>query len=245
MELQLKEEGKIRCFGISFHDTADVLEQVLTAYPQIEVVQIQLNYVDFDDPAVQGRKCYEVCRKFGKPVAVMEPVKGGNLANLPEDARAVLDALYGGSPASYVMQFVAGFEGVMTVLSGMSNMEQMQDNLRSMEAFQPLNAEEREAIETVCRIFHEKDLIPCTACRYCVAGCPMQISIPDLFACMNAKTVYHDWNSDFYYHEVHTKRGGKASACVQCGKCEAICPQHLEIRKLLADVAAAFEKESL
>lgn len=100
MELQLKEEGKIRCFGISFHDTADVLEQVLTAYPQIEVVQIQLNYVDFDDPAVQGRKCYEVCRKFGKPVAVMEPVKGGNLANLPEDARAVLDALYGGSPAS-------------------------------------------------------------------------------------------------------------------------------------------------
>lgn len=133
----------------------------------------------------------------------------------------------------------------MTVLSGMSNMEQMQDNLRSMEAFQPLNAEEREAIETVCRIFHEKDLIPCTTCRYCVAGCPMQISIPDLFACMNAKTVYHDWNSDFYYHEVHTKRGGKASACVQCGKCEAICPQHLEIRKLLADVAAAFEKESL
>ena len=137
----LKEEGKVRHVGISFHDRAEVLEQILTEYPQIEVVQIQLNYLDFDDPAVQSRKCYEVCRKFGKPVIVMEPVKGGNLVKLPEEAKTVLDQLHGGSPASYAIRFAASFPGIAMVLSGMSNMEQMQDNISFMKDFKPLNEE--------------------------------------------------------------------------------------------------------
>jgi len=240
--LQLKRQGKLRHFGISFHDTAPVLEQILNAYPEIEVVQLQFNYVDYEDPAVQSRKCYEVCRKFNKPVIVMEPVKGGNLVNLPEDAKAVLEDLHGGSPVSYAIRFVAGFPGMMMVLSGMSNMEQMQDNISFMRDFKPLDETERAAVEKVQEIFHSKDLIPCTACRYCTDGCPKHISIPDLFAIMNAKQIHHDWNADCYYEDVHTAPGRKASDCLKCGKCEKVCPQHLPIRKLLEQVAAEFEK---
>ncbi len=241
--LELKEEGKIRHFGISFHDKAEVLEQILTEYPQIEVVQIQFNYLDYNDPAVESRKCYEVCRKFGKPVIVMEPVKGGNLVNLPEQARQILDRLKGGSPASYALRFAAGFEGILMVLSGMSSMEQMEDNIGCMKDFKPLDEKEREAIEQVRDIFHSMNLISCTACRYCVAGCPKKISIPDLFAVMNTKQIHHDWNADYYYNVVHTGEGkGKASDCIQCGKCEKACPQHLPIRELLKDVAKEFEK---
>lgn len=239
--LELKEEGKIRHFGISFHDRAEVLEQILTEYPQIEVVQIQFNYVDYDDPAVESRKCYEVCRKYNKPVIVMEPCKGGNLVNLPEDAGAVLEKLHGCSPAGYAIRFAAGFEGMMMVLSGMSNMEQMEDNISFMEKFQPLSQEELEAVRQVCSIFRSKNMIPCTACRYCTDGCPKKISIPDLFACLNAKKVFNNWNTDYYYNNVHTVQNGKASECVKCGKCEGVCPQHLPIRKLLEDVAAEFE----
>lgn len=240
--LELQKEGKFRHLGISFHDTADVLEQILTEYPQIEVVQIQFNYVDFDDPAVQSKKVYDVCRKFGKPVIVMEPVKGGNLANLPVGARSILDDLHGGSTASYAIRFAAGFEGMMMVLSGMSSMEQMEDNLSFMRDFQPLNEKEMEAVTKVRHVFHSMHLIPCTACRYCVDGCPQKISIPDLFAAMNTKQIYHDWNANFYY-DVHTANNGKASDCIKCGKCEKICPQHLKIRELLVDVAKEFEQE--
>ncbi len=238
----LKAEGKIRHVGLSFHDRAEVLDQILTEYPQVEVVQIQFNYLDYDDVAVQSRKCYEVCRKHGKPVLVMEPVKGGSLVNLPEDAKKVLDDLHGGSPASYAIRFAAGFPGMMMVLSGMSNLEQMKDNLSYMRDFKPLSETELAAVNKVQEIFHKMNMIPCTACRYCVEGCPKQISIPDLFAIMNTKQLHHDWNADYYYEEVHTAPGRRASDCLKCGKCEKICPQHLPIRKLLEDVAKEFDK---
>ena len=238
----LKKEGKIGHVGISFHDTAEMLERILTQYPQIEVVQIQFNYLDYEDPAVQSRRCYEVCRKYKKPVIVMEPVKGGNLVNLPEDAKSVFARLGAASPASYAIRFAAGFEGMFMVLSGMSNMAQMQDNLSYMKDFRPLDEAERTAVGEVRDILCSMRLIPCTACCYCTDGCPKHISIPDLFSCMNAKVGYHDWSAGFFYREVFSKNNGKASDCIGCGKCEKSCPQHLPIRSLLKDVAREFEK---
>ena len=172
----------------------------------------------------------------------MEPVKGGNLVNLPEEAKKYFDELGSAGPASYAIRFAAGFDGVFMVLSGMSNLAQMRDNISYMKDFKPLDERERKAVESVCAVFKAMHLIPCTACRYCTAGCPKGISIPDLFACLNTKNIYHDWNANYYYNEVHTKFGGKASSCIKCGKCEAACPQHLPIRDLLKDVAKEFEK---
>ncbi len=240
--LELLKEGKIKHLGISFHDKAEVLEQILTEYPQIEVVQIQFNYIDYEDASVEGRKCYEVCRKFNKPIIIMEPVKGGSLVNLPKLAQEVFDELNGGSYASYAIRFAAGFEGVMMVLSGMGDMNMMTDNVSYMKDFKPLNEREQEAVAKVCTIFKNQNLIPCTACKYCIDGCPKNIAIPNLFACLNSYKTFNNWNSEFYYNEVHTANGGKASECIECGKCEEICPQHLEIRNLLKTVAETFEK---
>ncbi len=239
--LGLLAEGKIRHFGISFHDQAHVLDQILREYPQIEVVQIQLNYVDFDDPSVQSGKCLEVCRKHGKPAIVMEPVKGGSLVNLPADAQKVLDDLHGGSNASYAIRFAASQEGVAMVLSGMGNMAMMEDNVGYMKDFQPLNDTENAAVAQVCEIFRSLGAIPCTACRYCTEVCPQGIAIPDLFACLNAQKLFNNWNTAYYYNNIHTKNGGKASDCLKCGLCEDICPQHLNIRELLEDVSRQFD----
>lgn len=240
--LEFLEQGRIKHLGISFHDKADVLEQILTEYPQIEVVQIQFNYVDYEDPSVEGRKVYEVCRKFNKPVIIMEPVKGGSLVNLPPEAQSVFDELNGGSNASYAIRFAAGFEGVIMVLSGMGSMDMMEDNISYMSDFKPLNDTELMAVQKVCGILKGQNIIPCTACKYCIDGCPKKISIPDLFACFNGKKTFNTWNTKYYYTQVHTADGGKASECIKCGKCETICPQHLPIRDLLVQVADEFEK---
>lgn len=250
--LQLKEEGRIRHFGISFHDKAVVLDQILTEYPQVEIVQIQFNYLDYEDPSVEARKVYEVCRKHNKPVLVMEPVKGGSLVKLPEDAQKIFDDLNEEegtqmSNASYAIRYAAGFDGMKVVLSGMSDLQQMKDNLSYMKEFQSLNAKEKEAVAKVVEVFHGLDMIPCTACHYCVDEnhCPKHIRIPDVFACLNSKKAFNDWNMDIYYSSVLSANGsGKASECIGCGGCERVCPQHLEIRKLLGDVAATFEKKA-
>jgi len=240
----LKEEGLIRHFGISFHDKADVLDLILTEHPEVEIVQIQFNYVDYEDASVESRKVYEVCEKHGKPVIVMEPVKGGSLVNLPEEADKILRDLNGGSNASYAIRFAASFPNMAMVLSGMSNMSQMEDNLSAMKDFEPLNEAELEAVNKVCDIFKSLNLIPCTSCRYCIEEneCPKGIRIPDLFSALNANEAFHNWNTGYYYNNIITGGGhGKASDCIRCGKCEKVCPQHLQIRELLKDVAKTFE----
>ena len=239
-----KEEGLIRHFGISFHDKADVLDMILTEHPEIEIVQIQLNYVDYEDASVESRKVYEVCEKHGKPVIVMEPVKGGSLVNLPEEADKILRDLGGGSNASYAIRFAASFPNIAMVLSGMSDMSQMEDNISAMQDFKPLSDVEMDAVHRVCDIFKNLHLIPCTSCRYCIeeSECPKGIRIPDMFSSLNAHEAFHNWNTGYYYNNIITGNGhGKASECIKCGKCERVCPQHLPIRELLTKVAKTFE----
>lgn len=239
--IELKKQGKIKHFGISFHDKASVLEEILIQYPEIEVVQIQFNYLDYDSASVEGRKCYEIARKYNKDVLIMEPVKGGALINLPKEAQEIFDSLNGGSNASYAIRFAASFEGITMVLSGMSNEMQMLDNISFMKDFKPLNNVEFDAVKKVCDIFNRQNLIACTACKYCLDGCIKNIPIPDIFACLNEKKKYNDWNSNYYYN-ISTSNKGKASDCIQCGKCEKLCPQYLPIRKLLVEAKNEFEK---
>ena len=241
--MELKKEGKIRHLGISFHADPEMMERILGDHPEIEVVQIQFNYLDFDNPAVQSRAVYEVLERHRKPVLIMEPVKGGTLMELPPRAQAVLDELHGGSNASYAIRFAAGFQQVSVVLSGMSDEAQVEDNTGFMRAFSPLSSEEHAAVDRVRELILEEKSIPCTNCRYCVDGCPKKILIPDLFHAMNMKRVFRSWDQEERYRNQLTVENGKASDCIRCGQCERACPQHLPIRQLLAEVAKEFEKE--
>lgn len=242
--VRLKSKGKIRHLGISFHDKADTLETILSEHPEVEVVQIQFNYADYDSLSVESRKVYEVCEKHSKPVLVMEPIKGGSLVNLPDEADKVLRSLKGGSNASYALRYAASFPQIAVVLSGMNDMAQMEDNIRTMKYFRPLDDSEMEAVRKVNEIFASMNLIPCTGCRYCVeeSSCPKNICIPELLSAANQHKTFHNRNTDYYYHNILTGSGyGKASECIECGKCERVCPQHLSIRQLLGEVANAFE----
>ena len=230
---EMKAEGKLRHVGMSFHDSPDVLDKILTDRPELEFVQLQFNYVDYNDPKIQSRRCYEICRKHGKPVWVMEPVKGGTLVNLPQ---AALELLPGGSPASYAIRYAAGFEDIVMVLSGMSNMEQLEDNISYMADFKPLSEAEQEIIDKVRTLYQAQHKIPCTACRYCTDGCPAGIPIPDIFALMNTKLG----GETEVAPDAYAVFPAKAADCVDCGQCESACPQNLHIRELLTEVDKAF-----
>ncbi len=230
---ELKAAGKIRHVGMSFHDSAEVLDKILTDRPELEFVQLQFNYADYEDHRVQSRACYEVCRRHGKPVIVMEPVKGGSLVNLPDAALAMMTDY---SAAGYAIRYAASFPGIYMVLSGMSDLAQMADNIATMGDFKPLSPAEHEMIGRVRTIYQAQHRVPCTACRYCTDGCPAGIPIPDVFAAFNDKRQEKEGAEAAY-----AALAQPASACVGCGQCEAVCPQHLKIRELLEAVAKVME----
>lgn len=241
-----KEQGLIRHIGFSFHDMPGLLDDILTKHPEMEFVQIQLNYLDWEAPNVKSRECYEVCVKHGKPVIVMEPVKGGALANVPAGVTDLFKSIHPDlSVPSWAIRYAASLPGVCMVLSGMSDMDQLLDNTSYMQDFTPLDEAEYQAIDKAVELIHAAIAIDCTACRYCTEGCPVQIPIPDYFKLYNEfRQIGGGFSAPQLreYRKLSGEEGvGKASECVQCGQCEAACPQHLEIREWLAKVAKEME----
>ena len=239
---ELKAKGLIRHYGFSFHDSPELLEEILKAHGDVEFVQLQINYADWEDPTVCSRRCYEIARKYNKPVIVMEPVKGGLLADPPASiAKLLKDAAPDASYASWAIRFAASLEGVMVVLSGMSNIAQAEDNLSYMADFKPMSEEEQAVIKKAQAELARIDSIPCTGCRYCTKGCPMQISIPSVFTAMNRIKIFNNPAEAAINYKNAIAAGGKASDCIHCGQCEGACPQHLPIISLLEECAAALE----
>ncbi|MGI6220515.1 MAG: aldo/keto reductase [Coriobacteriales bacterium] len=237
-----KEEGLIKHVGFSFHAGPILLDQILTAHPEVEFVQLQLNYADWEDKAIASRANYEVARKHGKPIVVMEPVKGGKLAKPPREAAELLKAANpDASLASWAIRFVASLEGILSVLSGMSNLEQMRDNVSYMRDFKPLSDEERAVLREVQQIMHDSPIIQCTNCRYCVDGCPQKIAIPEVFEAMNLRLGNGQIEESKVAYEQAVRGGGKASECIECGQCNEVCTQQIDVMARLKDVAAALE----
>lgn len=235
-----KKAGQVKHIGFSFHSTPEELEEILTAHPEMEFVQLQINYGDWENPAVQSGRCYEVARKHGKPVIIMEPVKGGMLATPPEPVEKILrEAEPESSAASWAIRFAADLEGVITVLSGMSSVEQMRDNLSCMGSFTGLNEEQKEVLGRAREELKKIPLIPCTSCNYCAKVCPMHIGISGSFTAMNYLTLYGDKalakRQENWLVEGHGLK--HADECIRCGKCEEACPQHIAIRDTLAKAA--------
>ncbi len=235
---KLKRTGKVRFTGFSFHDTADVLDHILTRHPEMDVVQIQLNYLDWENEIIQSHACWEVCRKHGKPIIVMEPVKGGTLASIPGEAEKLL---CGEHPAHRAIRFAASQEGVVLVLSGMSTLEQMAENTSFMSLFKPLTEEETRILKPVAEIIRKTVAIPCTGCSYCTEGCPVGIPIPQYFGLYNERKR-DGWqvNAEERYQALLTKYPS-AGKCISCGQCQNNCPQKLRIPSLLKQVSELFE----
>ena len=235
---ELKEKGLVKHYGFSFHADPDLLIQLLEKHPDAEFVQLQINYADWENPGVAAKRNYEICRKYGKPVVVMEPVKGGILADPIDSVKEIFDAENTGmSYASWALRYVAEKDNLLAVLSGMSSVEQMKDNLGFMKDFRPLSEHEEEVIRRVQEALNKDKSIPCTACRYCTKGCPMEIPIPDIFTVENRKKGSPEFRVKREYTIVTAGRG-KASDCIQCGQCEGVCPQHLPIISLLEQCRA-------
>ena len=237
-----KEKGLVKYFGFSYHDGPELLDQILTEHPEVDFIQLQINYADWEDPSVASRANYEVARKHGKSIVVMEPVKGGTLANPPKAVRKLFDAYHPDmSYASWAIRFVASLDGIITVLSGMSNIAQMEDNLSYMRDFKPLNDEEQKIIQQAQRILGHSATIPCTACHYCMEGCPAGIRIPDIFAAMNKEIGNGQTEEAEAAYAKAVSEGASASACIACGQCENACPQHLTVIEYLRQAAEMFE----
>lgn len=235
---KMKAEGSIRHIGFSFHDTASVLEDILSKHKEMEFVQLQINYYDWESKEIESRKCYEVAEKYGIPVIVMEPVKGGTLANMVgKPAQILKEQNSNASYASFAIRYAASLENVMLVLSGMSNQQQLEDNMSYMKDFLPLSEREQTAIAEVVEELHKLPLIPCTKCRYCVEECPQHIKIPELFEDYNMQLQFGITEQVEKSYREHIAEGAAPEDCIKCGKCEAQCPQHIEIRKQLMEVA--------
>ena len=238
---ELKEKGLIKHYGFSFHADPELLEELLEAHPDVEFVQLQLNYADWENPGVSSRRNWEICKEHGKPVIVMEPVKGGILADPIDSVKAIFDKESNASYASWAIRFAASQDNMLAVLSGMSNLEQMKDNLSYMKDFIPLNEHEKDVIRKAQLALNEDQSIPCTACHYCTKGCPMGIPIPEIFSVENRKKGDPEFRTLREYFLV-TLNKGKGSDCIACGQCESVCPQHLPIIRLLKECAERFEK---
>lgn len=242
--IQKKQEGKIKHFGFSFHGTPELLVKVLDKHPEIEFVQIQLNYADWDNKVVNSGEIYKILLERNIPMIIMEPVKGGTLANMAPDLEAMYkEAAPDKSVASWAMRFVGSLPGIATILSGMSNMEQVNDNLNTFVNFKPLSEEEQSVINAVVKKMLDMPLIPCTNCRYCCDGCPKKIHIPDIFNIINTLRKFPGDNRPMFYFGSLTGFSGKPSECVGCGQCEKVCPQHLNIIELLKEAAEILEKK--